>query len=55
MPVLQQPEAYIGGADRLFDTRGELINEDTREFLKRFAQAFAAWIATIVPRQERAT
>lgn len=44
VPVLQQPEAYLGGVDRLFDVQGELINEDTREFLKRFAQAFAAWV-----------
>ncbi len=55
VPVLQQPEAYIGGADRLFDTRGELINDDTREFLRRFTQAFAAWIATIVLREGGAT
>ncbi len=46
VPVLQQPEAYLGGVDRLFDAQGELINEDTREFLKRFAQAFAVWIET---------
>ena len=44
VPVLQQPEAYLGGVDRLFDVQGELTNEDTREFLKRFAQAFAAWV-----------
>lgn len=50
VPVLQQPEAYIGAVDRLFDAQGGLINEDTREFLKRFVQAFAVWIATIVPR-----
>lgn len=52
VPVLQQPEAYIGGADRLFDTQGELINEDMREFLRRFAQAFAAWVAMIISHQE---
>lgn len=50
VPVLQQPEAYIGGADRLFDAQGGLINEDTRAFLKRFIQAFAAWIEAIAPR-----
>lgn len=44
VPVLQQPEAYLGGVDRWFDAQAELINEDTREFLKRFVQAFAAWV-----------
>lgn len=46
VPVLQQPEAYIGGVDRLFDAEGEMINDDTREFLKRFMQAFAIWVET---------
>jgi chromate reductase, NAD(P)H dehydrogenase (quinone) len=44
VPTLQQPEAYIGGADKLFDAGGNLTNESTREFLRKFANAFAAWI-----------
>jgi chromate reductase len=44
MPALQQPEAYIGGAAGLFDEQGKLINDSTREFLKKFLDAFAAWI-----------
>ncbi len=44
VPAMQQPEAYIGGADKLFDPSGNLTSESTREFLKRFAEAFAAWI-----------
>ena len=44
MPVLQQPEAYIGGGWELFDDQGELKNDDTRKFFKSFADAFAAWI-----------
>ena len=43
MPVLQQPEAYIGGAATLFDEQGRLTNESTRAFVKKFADAFAAW------------
>lgn len=45
MPVLQQPEAYIGAAHTLFDEAGKLKNDDTRKFLGAFAQTFAAWIA----------
>jgi chromate reductase, NAD(P)H dehydrogenase (quinone) len=44
MPTLQQPEAYIGGAGSLFDADGGLVQEDTKEFLRRFLDAFAAWI-----------
>jgi len=44
MPVLQQPEAYIGGAATLFDEDGELVIESTRGFLASFMQAFASWI-----------
>ena len=44
MPMMQQPEAYIGGADKLFDAAGKLTVDSTREFLGKFLQAFAAWI-----------
>ena len=44
MPVLQQPEAYIGGAGDLFDESGGLKKPETRKFLDTFLTAFAAWI-----------
>jgi len=44
MPPLQAPEAYIGGADKLFDGNGKLTNESTRGFMTKFLDAFAAWI-----------
>ena len=44
MPALQQPEMYIGGAPKLFDAEGRLTKEDTRAFLQKFLDAFAAWI-----------
>ncbi len=43
VPVLQQPEAYIGGADKLFQG-DKLTNDSTRQYMTRFLQAFAAWI-----------
>src|ERR1039457_4829621 len=45
VPTMHQPEAYIGGADKLFDPSGQLINDATRVFLQGFMQSFAAWIA----------
>jgi chromate reductase, NAD(P)H dehydrogenase (quinone) len=47
IPAMQQPEVYLGHADKLFDADGKLANEGTRKFLEGFMQAFAAWIATI--------
>ena len=44
MPTLQQPEAYIGGANKLFDSGGRLAGDDTRDFLRKFLDAFAALI-----------
>jgi chromate reductase len=44
--MMQQPEAYVGGADKLFDAEGKLTNESTRKFLQDFMQAYAAWVET---------
>lgn len=44
MPVLGQPEAYVGNSGTLFDEAGELTNETTAEFLRTFGQAFAGFI-----------
>ena len=45
VPAMQQPEAYIGGAAQLFDANGNITNENTHEFLIKFMDAFAAWVA----------
>jgi chromate reductase len=44
VPAMQQPEAYIGGADKLFDASGKLTHPSTGEFLTKFMQAYAAWV-----------
>jgi chromate reductase len=44
MPVLQQPEAYIGGAGDLFDDAGMIRKPETKQFVDKFLAAFAAWI-----------
>lgn len=45
VPAMAQPEAYLGGADKLFDAEGKLTNDGTRKFLQGFMQAYAAWVA----------
>ena len=44
IPAMQQPEAYLRGADKLFDADGKLVNDGSRKFLGSFMQAFAEWI-----------
>ena len=44
VPVLQQPEAYIGNAAQLFGEDGKVSNDSTRTFLTQFMTAFASWI-----------
>jgi chromate reductase, NAD(P)H dehydrogenase (quinone) len=44
VPAMAQPEAYIGGADKLFDAQGKLVNDGTQKFLKDFMLAYEAWI-----------
>lgn len=44
VPVMPQPEAYIGNAAALFDDKGSLINEKTRDFLKSFIKSYDAWV-----------
>jgi len=38
------PEAYIPGAEALFDESGRLKSDATRQFLQTFMEAFAAWV-----------
>lgn len=44
MPVVQQPEAYIGNIAKLLDENGKLNNEGTVQFLHTFTDAFVELI-----------
>jgi chromate reductase len=46
VPTLQQPETYIGGADKLFDDQGTLTNPSTKDFLGKFLQTYERWVNT---------
>jgi chromate reductase len=50
VPMLQQPEAYVGGAAALFDDKGALVNEATRTHMQKFLTAFAQWVERNAPR-----
>ena len=44
VPMMQMPEAYLGGIASKFDDKGELTDGSTREFLSKFMTAYAAWV-----------
>lgn len=41
--VLQQPEAYLGGAGSFFDKSGKL-GDGIKPFLQKFIDSYAAWV-----------
>ena len=41
---MQQPEAYIGNAAKLFAEDGSISVAETRDFLTKYLDAFAKWI-----------
>jgi len=43
-PILQQPEAYLGGVGDAFDDKGNLTKDSLRTFLEQYLAAFLAWI-----------
>ena len=44
VPMMQMPEAYLAGIATKFDEKGGLTDASTREFLQKFANAYAAWV-----------
>jgi chromate reductase len=44
MPLLQQPEAYVGNTGTLFDDDGHPVSEQTEAFFKGFVDAFGRLI-----------
>jgi chromate reductase len=52
MPILQQPEAYVGNAGSLFDENGALASDETRGFFTTFITAFAGLIERNTPAGE---
>ena len=49
MPLLQQPEAYVGNGFSLFDDDGAIASDSTRKFFGDFIAAFANWIERVSP------
>jgi chromate reductase, NAD(P)H dehydrogenase (quinone) len=52
VPTMQQPEAYVGHVDELFE-HGKLVSDGTRKFLQEFMQEFANWVETVRSQGQR--
>lgn len=50
MPVMQQPEAYVGGASKIFNENG-MLSGSTKDFAEQFVQAFAKWMNQVLSEQ----
>lgn len=44
VPLMQQPEAYIGNAAEIFKEDGKTLVDDTEKFLSDFVDAFQKWV-----------
>ncbi len=51
MPVMQQPEAYLGGVGDWFDEAGRLTSERADAFLTKIIQAYGEWVEKILKGQ----
>jgi chromate reductase len=49
MPAMQQPEAYVANAGKLFDEGGTLADERTRDLISKFMANFARWVERHAP------
>ena len=50
VPLLQQPEVYVGNASKVFDDKGKITSPETIKFLTNFGAVFHHWIAMITHR-----
>ena len=46
VPLVQQPEVYLSGVDKLFDADGKLV-ASSAEFMGKFIQTYARWVEKI--------
>ena len=51
VPIMVQPEVYIGGAAELFDKDGKLVNNSTKDFLDTFLKSFEKWVDANIQKQ----
>jgi chromate reductase, NAD(P)H dehydrogenase (quinone) len=48
VPMMQQPEAYLGNAGAIFGDDGEVTDARAEKLLRRFIEGYAAWVEQIL-------
>jgi chromate reductase len=48
VPLMQQPEAYLGHVGKAFGEDGTLVDEGLKKLLARFINAYADWVEKIL-------
>ena len=48
--TLAQPDMFLGRADKMFDARGQLIDESSRLLMRLFLHSFEDWIELMAAR-----
>jgi chromate reductase, NAD(P)H dehydrogenase (quinone) len=44
VPLMQQPEAYVGNAANILGPDGKLNNDTSKQLLTKFGSAYATWV-----------
>lgn len=55
MPAMQQPEAYIGNASKMFNDSGEIIESSTREFVSKFLKSYSEFLTRFTVEQTQSS
>ena len=50
MPMMQQPELYLGQVDKAIEAGGKVVNDSTKQLLEKFLAKFADWIERNAPK-----
>lgn len=50
MPMMQQPEIYLGQVDKAIEAGGKVVNDSTKQLLEKFLAKFADWIERNAPK-----
>ena len=53
MPVMQQPEAYIGEVHKVLDDQGRVTNDEARKLLQCFITTYADWVERFVSAEKK--
>jgi chromate reductase len=48
IPTMQQPETYIGQCADLFNAKGEIAKDETKQYFQKIINTYADWVKKLV-------